>query len=442
MDVSTEIHNGVAIASLSGRLDGFGSQQLDSHFQSATANDEIGTLVVDLRAVSYISSAGIRSLLTIDKALRARNGKFAIAGLSNYCRDVIEMAGFAEVWTLYKTPTDALNDLNIDFKKEDRWAQAAKFETESGAFKLLKQDDSKGTALVLGDIANVLASKVSPDHISSKLFSQTEYSIGLGGLGERLDDYLPIMGEMITIGGTMVWLPTDGHDTADYLIPKQDTGSVRIRTGFNVALAGGFNDLAWFESNEPNGTTISQLYQELFKIARNRRPDFKGGIGLALRAQMSTVYGSGVLRSPIAPNRPSNGQWITHPDNFSEWFEIDKEPRHREVTGLIAGIGVDLSSGSKYTEYDPKLFGASFYVNPANAKEDDLVLHNHGVLFSPMDFSTPPQDLAQEVNDVVEKGEFIDMRHLLDGCQIRSALVGINYIHEFVEDPGGDSGHI
>jgi hypothetical protein len=112
------------------------------------------------------------------------------------------------------------------------------------------------------------------------------------------------------------------------------------------------------------------------------------------------------------------------------------------VTGLIAGIGVDLSSGSKYTEYDPKLFGASFYVNPANAKEDDLVLHNHGVLFSPMDFSTPPQDLAQEVNDVVEKGEFIDMRHLLDGCQIRSALVGINYIHEFVEDPGGDSGHI
>jgi hypothetical protein len=42
--------------------------------------------------------------------------------------------------------------------------------------------------------------------------------------------------------------------------------------------------------------------------------------------------------------------------------------------------------------------------------------------------------LEQEIKNVVEKGEFVDMRHLLDSSAIRSALIGVNYIQEFRND--------
>ena len=129
---------------------------------------------------------------------------------------------------------------------------------------------------MLGDVRDVLHARITPAHLCSKRFSETEYSIGLGGLGDRLEDYFPLMGEMITVGGTMVWLPTDGHDTPDFLIPRKDTGQITLRTVFNVVIAGGFNELMRFESGAAEGTPIDVLYRALFDLARQRRPIIEG----------------------------------------------------------------------------------------------------------------------------------------------------------------------
>ncbi len=119
-----------------------------------------------------------------------------------------------------------------------------------------------------------------------KKFSSKEYSIGLGALGPSDEDVLPLLGEMITIGGTMVWLPTDGNDTPDFLVPRQDSDSVLIRTGFNVSLAGDFNDYVEFEAASEKGATLAEVYESLMALARERRPDFRGAIGVAMRAEV------------------------------------------------------------------------------------------------------------------------------------------------------------
>jgi hypothetical protein len=271
----------------------------------------------------------------------------------------------------------------------------------------------------------------------SKRFSATEYSLGLGALGDKLADYLPILGEMMTIGGTMVWLPTDGHDTADYLIPQKDTGAVTIRTAFNVSLAGHFNDLALFQSPLPEGASIGEIYRDLFALAPTRRKPFKGGLFVAMRAEVHTAYGAGVLRSPILSNQPANGKTLTDPENFDTWFEVDHVPRHRDVTGLFTGIALDLHSDfAKF--YNPANLDASFYVNPGNrGSSTDLLLHNHGVFFSPRPFHPQPRSLEDEIQAVVENGDFRDMRHIFDNTRITRALIGIAYVDEFARDPAG-----
>jgi hypothetical protein len=56
--------------------------------------------------------------------------------------------------------------------------------------------------------------------IYTRKFSETEYSIGLGGLGEDIKDYMEIMGEMITIGGYMYGFPQMDM-TPRLLIPER-----------------------------------------------------------------------------------------------------------------------------------------------------------------------------------------------------------------------------
>ena len=85
-----------------------------------------------------------------------------------------------------------------------------------------------------GDTTTVVqaAARVTPAHVFSKTFSEKAYSIGLGGLGDKLDDYFTLMGEMITIGGTMVPLTfrrQPGRGPSSWLSTRRTYGTPRSR---------------------------------------------------------------------------------------------------------------------------------------------------------------------------------------------------------------------
>ncbi|MDD2236363.1 MAG: anti-anti-sigma factor, partial [Kiritimatiellae bacterium] len=286
-----------------------------------------------------------------------------------------------------------------------------------------------------GELRDILHSRVTTERIYSKRFFDKEYSIGMGGLGAGLEDYINLLGEMITIGGTMVWLPTDGHDTADFLIPKTDQGDVMIRTGFNVSIKGGVNEYVYFKSATAGGTPVGALYRELFSFAKKRRPDFRGALGLVIRAQLGAVYGSGIKKSAVTQNAPANGKMILHESNRGEWFDGDTAPRHTRVTGLIVGIGADLTAD--LSDYDEEDFNRVFYMHPANISGKEEMLHNHAVIFNEQPLPQHPTRLEEEIHRVIEQGTFLDMRHLLDSSTITEALIGIHYLQAFRSDPEG-----
>lgn len=434
MEISQKINNDHAILTLAGRLDSFGAQQLETVVAPLLADLPKGVMVFDVTGLSYLSSAGIRVLLSAYKTLHASGRSLRLAGLHGYCEQVLAMTGFTGRLPSHPTVREALEAEGVAAHAELNWSTPDEAKHSGGTLSRCHWSDDRGEIRVLGHIEDVLYSRVTLERVHAKRFSETEYSIGLGALGADPEDYLPLFGEMITIGGAMVWLPTDGHDTPDYLIPKRDTGEVTIRTGFNVSLHGDFNDLFLFEGG-PSGATLGDIYRDLFAWAKTHRPDFKGGLEVTMRAEMATVFGSGILFSAIAENAPANGKMVTHPDNFAQWFEIDTEPRHRNVTGLITGVGIDLDTD--LSDYDQERLQACFYLNPANRQATDQMLHNHGVFFSPQPFPGKPESLRSEILTVIENGDFVDMRHLLDDCVCTRALIGVSYIQQFVADPEG-----
>lgn len=432
MKIEIQCSEGVFLASLQGRLDAYGAHEFEQYLQSV-ALAGAGSLVLDLSKVEYLSSAGLRLLLATYKKLNRAGGTLALAGVQPYCLNVIDIAGFERTFPVFETVPEAVAFCERLRSQSARPEQSLRL--DCGQLTFIATAKAAGAIEVLGDVRDVLHARITPAHLCSKRFSETEYSIGLGGLGDRLPDYFPLMGEMITVGGTMVWLPTDGHDTPDFLIPQKDTGQITLRTAFNVVVAGGFNELIRFESGAAEGTPIDVLYRALFDRARQTRPDFRGAIGLAMSAQMGAVWGAGIKRSPIKEYAPANQEMITHPSNAGQWFAFDATPRHSRATGLICGVGADLTTD--LSTYEQEEMNSVFYLNPAQARNTRELLHNHGVLFSPLPFPEQPVSLEAEFKRVVDEGDFIDMRHLLDRSTIRQALLGVSYIQSFRRDPRG-----
>jgi hypothetical protein len=75
-----------------------------------------------------------------------------------------------------------------------------------------------------------------------------------------------------------------------------------------------------------------------------------------------------------------------------------------------------------------------FYINLANKASQSEVLHNHAVFFRHAPSPGETQDMDVEMRRVVEEGEFVDMRHLLDQTTVTSALIAVNYVQEVRED--------
>jgi len=425
------------ILTLEGRVDAFAAKNLQDTIEQQMTPDT-AAVVFDLKGVSYISSAGLRIIMAVSKRMRRDEGSVALCHVGRFCRDVMDTAGFLPFLPVFDTLEQAVacGRQNIREKEHlQNWEQLEKIDLSCGKATIIPVSSEKGEALVTGDIKDVLYSRVTKERLFSKTFSEAEYSIGLGALGNAVDDYYTVMGEMMTIGGTMVWLPTDGNDTPDFLIPKADTGRVRVRTGFNVSLNGRFNELFYFVSDNPRGASLGDIYSELFRSAAIRRPDYKGALGLAACAQMTAVFGSGILKSPVCEFAPANGRMITDSENVEQWLESDEKPRHTGVTGLICGIGISLQAD--LSAFDQDILNRVFYLHPANTGGKNQMLHNHGVFFSLLPFPDRAVNLEKHISQVVDQGDFIDMRHLLDASAIRRGLIGISYLQGLRQDFAG-----
>ena len=426
MKIEHRREQGIDVAKLTGRLDGFGAKEAEKLVVGGTVE---APLVLDCAELSYLSSAGVRFLLGVQKAAAASGSAFALAALQPFCASVLEMSGLSGMIPVYASVADAASALR---SRGSAAGGGDRRETTAGIFVFHTVGSTAGTIDILGDISNVIECAITPELVVGKPFFETEYSLGLGALGGAPGDYLPVMGEAMMAAGTMVWLPTDGNDTPDYMIPRKASTAVVLQTGFNASIRGGFNEFVEFTAAPTRPASVREIYRALFDLAKVRRPDYRGVLGLALRAEIHEAFGAGITKSPLLANRPANGKMITDASNYDQWFESDKTPRNHGTTALICGAGEDLTAD--LSRIDQDRLRRMFYINPANKASQDEVLHNHAVFFRNAPASGGTHDMDVEMRRVVDEGEFVDMRHLLDQTTVTSALIGVSYVQEVRED--------
>jgi anti-anti-sigma factor len=111
MEIVDEREGGVAVVAPSGRVDSVSSAELEAALLRHLEADE-KQLVVDLGAVEYISSAGLRVLLMLAKKLQGGGGRLVLCAMPDSVRLVFELAGFLSIFEIEDSRAVALSRLS------------------------------------------------------------------------------------------------------------------------------------------------------------------------------------------------------------------------------------------------------------------------------------------------------------------------------------------
>ena len=97
MTINKSIENGNGRYALEGRLDTTTAPELETVLKNDM--DSIDTLTLDFSRLDYISSAGLRVLLSAHKAM-SRKGGMKVTNANEMVKEVFEVTGFSDILSI------------------------------------------------------------------------------------------------------------------------------------------------------------------------------------------------------------------------------------------------------------------------------------------------------------------------------------------------------
>ena len=95
MKIDFNTKDGELVVMLDGRLDTITAPELESFL--GKNYEGVTSLTFDCEKLSYISSAGLRVLLTAHKRMK---GAMKLTSVNELVLEVLEMTGFADIWVI------------------------------------------------------------------------------------------------------------------------------------------------------------------------------------------------------------------------------------------------------------------------------------------------------------------------------------------------------
>ena len=93
MEITQKEENGILSFTIIGRLDADSSPEAEKVVHDALEGQTTRVLF-DLASLEYLSSAGLRVILSTAKEMRRRDGKFVLCSLNEFVKELFDVSGF------------------------------------------------------------------------------------------------------------------------------------------------------------------------------------------------------------------------------------------------------------------------------------------------------------------------------------------------------------
>jgi anti-anti-sigma factor len=306
---------------IAGRLDAYWADHLSAALEEALRGGA-DRIRLDMAAVSFMSSVGIRVLLRFYKQLRGIQGTFAVSSPSEAVKTVLELAGL-EALLIAAVPTAA---------RVTQSDAGRVFERDNAIFEVVAE--AAGETLrctAIGDPALLEHASFSMEHSRTVEFPGDAIGVGVGAFGDGYDDCRGRFGEFIAAGGAAAYLPTDGTNVADYLVARA-AFVPKVEVLYALACTGTFAHFAHFDAAAGTGAvTLTTLAEAALEIAN------ADAAGIVVVAESAGLVGAALRRSPALG--ASGGTRFDHPA-IREWLSFTSERVCVRSLALVVGVAV------------------------------------------------------------------------------------------------------
>jgi anti-anti-sigma factor len=98
------------IVSVTGRMDAVTTPEFEQTLGGWIDQGDI-RFIVDLTGLDYISSAGLRGILTSVKKIKAEGGQMVLTALHGTVKEVFEISGFSTIIPIFESVEAALQEM-------------------------------------------------------------------------------------------------------------------------------------------------------------------------------------------------------------------------------------------------------------------------------------------------------------------------------------------
>lgn len=389
MEVTAEISGEVKKLKVKGRLDGYWADHLAKAMEEEIRRGS-HRLLLDLSEVNFLSSAGIRVLVTYYKQLREIEGSLRIAEASQQVTKVLEISKLAPL---------LLAGQHAEAAPGEKSATTATlrdnhFEVHGAVIDLFHcVPDAKLKCQLIGNPNLLRGCHFREPESCTLQFPESTFGFGLGALGEGFDECRGRFGEFLAAAGAVAYFPTDGTNVPDYLVAEG--GSLPdVQVCYAVACQGDFAKLARFEANNEAGVVnLAQVAEAALEIAGSEQ------VGLLIVAESAGLIGAALRRSPGAEAVTST------PFEFPqvrEWLSFTTEPAYAHGLALVAGVATRGDAGPLASIQRPLQTAAP------------IMGHFHAAAFSYRPIQKGEIDLNKTVRSLFENQTLQGVLHLLN----------------------------
>lgn len=272
---------------------------------------------LNLSGVSYMSSAGIRVLVTFSKQLGELGGSFLVIEPSEMVRKVLDLTGL----------TPMLMGAGFAGVPEAARSSVERLESEHIVFEIFERAIAGFDCRLIGDPDHLANGGYREEHAHATPCDRNTVSLGLGAFGSGFEDCRDRYGEFLAAGGTAVYLPTDGSTVPDYLAAAE-AFVPQVSVLYGLACHGRFSAMARFEAlNQSRIVSLSEIAGAALNIARAE------SAVVVLVAEAAGLVGASLRRPPTSATTG-----LFEIPGIRRWISFTSEPAFTGSLCLVAGV--------------------------------------------------------------------------------------------------------
>jgi anti-anti-sigma factor len=244
IDIKIETEQSITCISPQGRLDTINSGDFDKAMKSIYENEKY--LIVDFSHCDYLSSTGIRILLSAYKKLKAKGGALYIASISPEVFQVIEMVGLHQFFRFFNDCQKAIEEIK---QLKNKNCNCHQFVSDEYQFQFTTYEQQKQSALTWMN-----------EGITG--YNELGISIGIGSSAESLDENA-ISGLFFTTGNCAGFIPDNPAIAPDFRIAQTPSQAGIV---VKQALSFGQCETGLAQLIQPEPIPMQRLIDQLTKL--------------------------------------------------------------------------------------------------------------------------------------------------------------------------------